>query len=118
MEIDRNLKIGLIVAISIIALFVLSLLITNAPAGDDNAVRFGVLTLLPPLVAIALAFITKETILSLFIGVFVGEFMVSVNDLNIVSSAINAFLAMGTQIISCMADPWNAGIILQCLLIF
>ena len=117
MEMNRNIKIGLIVAISVIALFVLSLLITNAPAGDDNAVRFGVLTLLPPLVAIALAFITKETILSLFIGVFVGEFMVSVNDLNIVSSAINAFLAMGTQIISCMADPWNAGIILQCLLI-
>ena len=117
MEMNRNLKIGLIVAISVIALFVLSLLITNAPAGDDNAVRFGILTLLPPLVAIALAFITKETILSLFIGVFVGEFMVSVNDLNIVSSAINAFLAMGSQIISCMADPWNAGIILQCLLI-
>ena len=117
MEMDRNIKIGLIVAISVIALFVLSLLITNAPDGDDNAVRFGILTLLPPLVAIALAFITKETILSLFIGVFVGEFMVSVNDLNIVSSAINAFLAMGTQIISCMADPWNAGIILQCLLI-
>ncbi|MBR4397421.1 MAG: Na+/H+ antiporter NhaC family protein [Methanobrevibacter sp.] len=117
MEMNRNLKIGLIVAISVIALFVLSLLITNAPAGDDNAVRFGILTLLPPLVAIALAFITKETILSLFIGVFVGEFMVSVNDLNIISSAINAFLAMGSQIISCMADPWNAGIILQCLLI-
>lgn len=117
MEMNRNLKIGLIVAISVIALFVLSLLITNAPAGEDNAVRFGILTLLPPLVAIALAFITKETILSLFIGVFVGEFMVSVNDLNIISSIINAFLAMGTQIISCMADPWNAGIILQCLLI-
>ena len=117
MEMNRNLKIGLIVAISVIALFVLSLLITSAPAGDDNAVRFGILTLLPPLVAIALAFITKETILSLFIGVFVGEFMVSVNDLNIVSSVINAFLAMGSQIISCMADPWNAGIILQCLLI-
>ena len=117
MEMDRNVKIGLIVAIAVIALFVLSLLITNAPAGDDNAVRFGILTLLPPLVAIALAFITKETILSLFIGVFIGEFMVSVNDLNIVSSAINAFLAMGSQIISCMADPWNAGIILQCLLI-
>ena len=117
MEMNRNLKIGLIVAISIIALFVLSLLITNAPAGKDNAVRFGILTLLPPLVAIALAFITKETILSLFLGVFVGEFMVSVNDLNIVSSAINAFLAMGSQIISSMADPWNAGIILQCLLI-
>ena len=114
---DRNMKIGVIAAVSIIALFVLSLLISSAPAGDDNAVRFGILTLLPPLVAIALAFITKETVLSLFIGVFVGEFMLCVNDLNIVSTAVNAFLQLGTDIIGCMADPWNAGIVLQCLLI-
>ena len=114
---DRNMKIGVIAAVSIIALFVLSLLISSSPAGDDNAVRFGILTLLPPLVAIALAFITKETILSLFIGVFVGEFMLCVNDLNIVSTAINAFLQLGSDVIACMADPWNAGIVLQCLLI-
>ena len=108
---------GLIVAISIIALFILSLWISSTPADADNSVRFGILTLLPPLVAIALAFITKETVLSLFIGVFVGEFMLCANDLNIISTVINAFLQMGSQIISCMADPWNAGIILQCLLI-
>ena len=108
---------GLIVAISIIALFILSLWISSTPADADNSVRFGILTLLPPLVAIALAFITKETVLSLFIGVFVGEFMLCANDLNLISTAINAFLQMGSQIISCMADPWNAGIILQCLLI-
>ncbi|WP_458456063.1 Na+/H+ antiporter NhaC family protein [Methanobrevibacter sp.] len=117
MNLNRNMKLGLIVAISIIALFVLSLLISQAPADSDNAVRFGILTLLPPLVAIGLAFITKETILSLFVGVFVGEFMLCSNDLNIISTIINAFLEMGSQIISCMADPWNAGIILQCLLI-
>ncbi|WP_292887929.1 Na+/H+ antiporter NhaC family protein [Methanobrevibacter sp. UBA212] len=113
----NNIKLGLIAAISIIALFVLSLWISSAPADADNSVRFGVLTLLPPLVAIALAFITKETILSLFVGVFVGEFMLCVNDMNIVSTLVNAFLNMGTQIIACMSDPWNAGIILQCLLI-
>ena len=73
MEMNRNLKIGLIVAISVTALFVLSLLITSAPAGDDNAVRFGILTLLPPLVAIALAFITKETILSFYWGYSLGN---------------------------------------------
>ncbi|MBQ6100147.1 MAG: Na+/H+ antiporter NhaC family protein [Methanobrevibacter sp.] len=117
MNINDNMKLGLIAAISIIALFVLSLWISQIPPGEDNAVRFGILTLLPPLVAIGLAFITKETIVSLFIGVFVGEFMLCVNDLNIISTAINAFLQMGSQIISCMADPWNAGIILQCLLI-
>ena len=111
------MKIGVIAAVSIIALFVLSLLITSSPADADNSIRFGVLTLLPPLVAIALAFITKETVLSLFIGVFVGEFMLAVNDLNIISTAINAFLQLGSDIIGCMADPWNAGIVLQCLLI-
>ena len=117
MNINDNMKSGIIAAVSIIALFILSLWISQTPANDDNSIRFGILTLLPPLVAIGLAFITKETILSLFMGVFVGEFMLCVNDLNIVSTAINAFLQMGSQIISCMADPWNAGIILQCLLI-
>ena len=117
MNINNNMKIGIITAVSVIALFVLSLLITQAPATDNPAARFGILTLLPPIVAISLAFITKETILSLFVGVFIGEFMLCVNDLNIVSSAVNAFLAIGNEVISCMADPWNAGIILQCLLI-
>ena len=114
---ERNMKIGVIAAVSIIALFVLSLLISSTPDNADNSIKFGILTLLPPLVAIALAFITKETILSLFIGVFIGEFMLCVNDLNIVSTAINAFLQLGTDVIACMADPWNAGIVLQCLLI-
>jgi len=114
---DRNLRIGIITAGSLIALFLLSLWISRTPAGADNSVRFGILTLLPPLVAIILAFITKETILSLFIGVFVGEFMLCSTDLNIISTIVNAFLNMASQIITCMADPWNAGIILQCLLI-
>ncbi|MBP3791633.1 MAG: Na+/H+ antiporter NhaC family protein [Methanobrevibacter sp.] len=114
---NEKMRLGLIAAVSIILLFVLSLWISTTPADADNSVRFGILTLLPPLVAIALAFITKETILSLFIGVFVGEFMLCANDLNIISTIINAFLNLGAQVISCMADPWNAGIILQCLLI-
>lgn len=114
---NENLKLGLYVFISVMVLFILSLWICQTPAGTDNSLRFGVLTLIPPLVAIGLAFITKETILSLFIGVFVGEFMLNVNDYNVISTIINAFLKMGSQIISCMADPWNAGIVLQCLLI-
>ena len=117
MIMNRNVRIGLIAAVTIIALFILSLWISSTPAGADNSVRFGILTLVPPLVAIGLAFITKETILSLFVGVFVGEFMLCVNDLNIISTIVNAFLQLGSQVISCMADPWNAGIILQCLLI-
>ncbi|MBE6487143.1 MAG: Na+/H+ antiporter NhaC family protein [Methanosphaera stadtmanae] len=114
---NDNVKFGFIAFISIIALFILSLWISNSPTGVDNSIRFGLLTLLPTLVAIILAFITKNTILSLFMGVFVGEFMLNVNDLNIISTIINAFLDLASQVITCMADPWNAGIVLQCLLI-
>jgi len=39
---------------------------------QHNAELFGIWTLVPPVVAIALAFITKEVILSLFIGAFSG----------------------------------------------
>lgn len=114
---NRSVKAGLIVAISLIALFVLSMLVLQGPASDDNAVRFGVLTILPPLVAIVLAFVTKETILSLFLGVFVGEFMICINNVNIFETIINAFISLCSHIVGSLADPWNAGIILQCLLI-
>lgn len=114
---NRSVRAGLIVAISLIALFVLSMLVLQGPASDDNAVRFGVLTILPPLVAIVLAFVTKETILSLFLGVFVGEFMICINNVNIFETIINAFISLCSHIVGSLADPWNAGIILQCLLI-
>lgn len=113
----NNRKFGIIVAIAVILLFTLSLFITQTPSNKENSIRFGVLTLLPPLVAIILSFITKNTILSLFIGIFVGEFMVCAKGLNIVETSVNAFLKIGNQVITSMADPWNAGIILQCLLI-
>lgn len=114
---NENTKFGFVFFFSVISLFVLSLLISQAPVDADNTVRFGILTLIPPIVAIGLAFITKETVLSLFAGVFVGEFMLNVTDYNLINSIINAILDMGTEIISCMSDPWNAGILLQCLLI-
>jgi hypothetical protein len=56
---DKNMKFGLIVFISIIALFVLSLWISQTPNDVDNSVRFGILTLIPPLVAIGLAFFNQ-----------------------------------------------------------
>jgi len=105
------------IVITIIALFVISFIISRAPEKAEKADRYGILSLLPPLIAIVLAFITKATVLSLFIGVFIGEFMVSVTNLNIAGSFVNGFLALGSQVISSMADQWNAGIVLQCLLI-
>lgn len=42
-----------------------------------NAEFYGFITLLPPFIAIILAFITKDVILSLFMGVLSGTFLLS-----------------------------------------
>ena len=54
-----------------------------------NAEKFGVLTLLPPLVAIILAFATKNVILSLVLGVMSGGFLLNLNGINIFSALFN-----------------------------
>lgn len=67
---------------------------------------FGALTLLPPLVAIVLCFLTKQVLFSLFIGVFVAS---------IILSAGNPFagLAMSLdRIVGSITDPWNAKLLL------
>lgn len=82
-----------------------------------NADRFGVLTLVPPLVAITLAFITRNVVISLFTGIFSGTFMLSLTGSDIFSALIGGFTRLTGNIISSLADSWNAGIVLQCLAI-
>ena len=82
-----------------------------------NADRFGILTLVPPLVAIALAFITKNVVLSLFAGIFSGTFMLSLKGMNVFIAVSEGFSRLTNGILSSLADPWNAGIVLQCLAI-
>ncbi|MCR8685019.1 Na+/H+ antiporter NhaC family protein [Campylobacter ureolyticus] len=84
---------------------------------DLNAQKFGILTLIPPVVAITLAFITKDVIFSLFIGVFSGTFMMFITQDNIFSAFIKGFVNVCNRMVHSMADPWNAGIILQVLAI-
>lgn len=82
-----------------------------------NAELFGIFTLIPPVVAIALAFLTKDVILSLFIGVFSGTYLISVMDNGIFVSFVKGFVDIVKRIVASMADSWNAGIILQVLCI-
>lgn len=84
---------------------------------EANAAKFQEWTLLPPLIAITLAFITKNVVLSLFIGVFSGAILLNFNGLNIFSAMFYGFLRVVEEILASLADPWNAGIILQCLAI-
>ncbi|WP_115642511.1 Na+/H+ antiporter NhaC family protein [Clostridium putrefaciens] len=84
---------------------------------DMNSIRLGVLTLLPPVVAIVLAFITKNVVISLFLGVLVGCFLLNLNGVNIFMALFYSFLDLVKYVLNSLANPWNAGIILQCLTI-
>lgn len=82
-----------------------------------NADKFKFLTLLPPIIAILLAFITKNVVLSLFVGVFSGTFLLGLNDYSFLGATVHGFLNIIDHILGSLADSWNAGIILQCLTI-
>jgi len=73
---------------------------------------YGILTILPPLIAILLALIFKETIIALFIGVLTGAFIISKFDF------IGAFFnVVDKYIIEAIADKKNASIIIFTLLL-
>lgn len=82
-----------------------------------NADKFGILTLIPPIVAIVLAFITKNVVISLFVGGLSGCFLVSLTGYNVFGALIQAFLDFVSRALNSLADPWNAGIVLQVLVI-
>lgn len=94
-------------------LFLTMSTLTFASGGEE--VNLGLLTLLPPLLAIVLAFITKNVVLSLFLGLYSGAFLLNLN--SGFGAIINSFTDIISRIIGSMADSWNAGIILQVLTI-
>ena len=107
-------KVGLIAAIGIVMLLAAN---ANFSGGNATGVDYGIYTLIPPVVAIALAFITKDVIISLFIGVFSGAFVLHLADNNILVAFVQSFLSVVNYALTSLSDPWNAGIILQVLTI-
>jgi Na+/H+ antiporter NhaC len=89
----------------------------NGDLGPENAKIFGIFTILPPLVAIALAFLTKNVILSLFFGTFTGCYMLELRNGNVFTAFIDGFMRISTEVLVSISDSWNAGIILQVLMI-
>lgn len=74
-------------------------------------------SLVPPIVAIVLALITKETFSSLFVGILVGALLLAsfnpVDTLNYVIGGTYIDAAgeeVGVGFIHAISDPWNAGI--------
>ncbi len=85
--------------------------------GYLNAQKYKVLTLIPPIVAIILAFLTRNVIASLFIGIISGSLLLTVPGNNIFYGLVDAFIDVINRMVNSLADPWNAGIILQVLAI-
>ena len=101
--------------------FILTTSLTFADEIDviatSNSQKFGILTLIPPIIAITLAFITKNVVVSLFIGILSGSFIINLTGANVFSALIESFLDLVSRSLNSLADPWNAGIILQVLII-
>lgn len=109
----------------VVALLTLVLIILVAPISFaqetdiafQNANKFKFLTLIPPIVSILLAFITKNVVISLFIGILSGSFLLSLNSTNLLLALPQGFIDFIYRALNSLADPWNAGIILQVLAI-
>ena len=99
------------------AIFLPALALADVEPAVRNSELYGVLTLIPPVAAIVLAFITKDVILSLFLGVLSGTFLVGMVDHGIAASALFAFTDLCSRMVKSMADTWNAGILLQVMCI-
>lgn len=112
-------KRNLIFLITFIMMMLSSTVVFAAENGEvlSNAERFQWFTIIPPLVAIVLAFITKNVVISLFIGVLSGCFMIQLTNYNLFGSIVHSFLDVVQRALNALADPWNAGIVLQVLVI-
>ncbi|MGG5463208.1 Na+/H+ antiporter NhaC family protein [Clostridium sp. B9] len=105
-----------------LAVFIMTMLCSTLVfATEDiaavNSAKFGLWTVLPPLVSIVLAFITKNVIVSLFIGTMTGCVMLQLNGFNVIQALTQGFIDFTYRALNSLADPWNAGIILQVLVI-
>jgi len=75
-------------------------------AEEEAAKNYGFLSLLPPLVAITLCFLTKQVLASLFIGIWVGAtILIGWNPISGVTKTLG-------YIVENAADSWNATILL------
>lgn len=75
--------------------------------GEEAAPNFGWLSILPPLVAIVLAFATKQVLLSLFLGVFLGATM-----LNGWNPFLGFLRSFDEYMVGSLADTWDAAIMI------
>ena len=102
MKMTRKHLATLIVAVAAVAMMVIAALTTNA-----ETVYASAWALLPPVIAIALALVTKEVYSSLFLGVLSGALLYS--GFNFEGTVVHTFQ---DGVISVLSDGWNVGILI------
>ncbi|WP_024620107.1 Na+/H+ antiporter NhaC family protein [Metaclostridioides mangenotii] len=114
----RNKKLyTILTTIFIFTMFTIAGFAEEVDVALINSQKYGVLTLIPPLVAIVLAFMTKNVVISLMIGIMSGSFILQISGNNVLIAFIKSFLDLVNRAVESLSDPWNAGIILQVLAI-
>ena len=99
MKKKRNL-----IGVCLVAVLMLALTVIGYAAGDGEAApEYGAWCLVPPLVTIVLAFVTKQTIISMFIGIWVGATII--HHFNPIDGLIGSFTG---YLVPSIADSWNA----------
>ncbi|MGM0652910.1 MAG: Na+/H+ antiporter NhaC family protein, partial [Bacillota bacterium] len=73
--------------------------------------EYGILSVLPPIVAIALAIATRQVIISLFISVWLGATFLHANPID------GFFRSVDTYMLESAADPWYAAILIFTMII-
>ncbi len=112
----KKISYGILAVLTVISFVVAS----GATVTEEVPIwqALGIWTLLPPLLAIVLAFLTHNVIISLALGVFSGSMLVALASGNSWASAPGeAFTGTISTMVSSMADKWNAGILLQVMAI-
>ena len=109
----KKVSYAVVCAIVIISFYIAA----GVEVSDPNMIwqELGILTLIPPFIAIVLAFLTQNVIISLTSGILTGSMLVSLTFTKggLFVNVGDAFHGTIKTIVTSMADPWNAGILLQ-----
>ena len=80
-------------------------LVLLVKGGITLDIKYGILSILPPLIAIVLSFATKSVLPSLFAGILIGSI--------IIAGGIFPGIAYTLEtLVENMTDPWNAKLLL------
>ncbi len=109
----------LLVGLAILLVAALMATGTALAAGEEEAFSYGFWSVLPPLTAILLAFLTHRPILSLFMGIWMGQFIYEALPLftkgdtagGLVAIFTSFFHVFSDRIVGVLADSWYIGII-------